>query len=92
MGKALGGGSSINVLVLTVTHAGLNTVLESLARGVPQVAIPVSYDQPGRFVDGGEIVAHLRVVRQDRRISHFLSLPSCSFLEALCSGMEHNSC
>lgn len=32
---------------LTVTHAGLNTVLESLARGVPQVAIPVSYDQPG---------------------------------------------
>jgi len=32
---------------LTVTHAGLNTVLESLAQGVPQVAIPVSYDQPG---------------------------------------------
>jgi MGT family glycosyltransferase len=32
---------------LTVTHAGLNTVLESLARGIPQVAIPVSYDQPG---------------------------------------------
>ncbi len=30
-----------------VTHAGLNTVLESLARGVPQVAIPVSFDQPG---------------------------------------------
>ena len=30
-----------------ITHAGLNTVLESLAQGVPQVAIPVSYDQPG---------------------------------------------
>jgi MGT family glycosyltransferase len=30
-----------------ITHAGLNTVLESLARGVPQVAIPVTYDQPG---------------------------------------------
>jgi zeaxanthin glucosyltransferase len=30
-----------------VTHAGLNTVLESLAQGVPQVAIPVTYDQPG---------------------------------------------
>jgi zeaxanthin glucosyltransferase len=30
-----------------ITHAGLNTVLECLAQGVPQVAIPVSYDQPG---------------------------------------------
>jgi zeaxanthin glucosyltransferase len=25
----------------------LNTVLESLAQGVPQVAIPVTFDQPG---------------------------------------------
>src|SRR6201993_3347485 len=30
-----------------ITHAGLNTALESLAQGVPQVAIPVTYDQPG---------------------------------------------
>ncbi len=30
-----------------ITHAGLNTVLESLAQGVPQVAVPVTYDQPG---------------------------------------------
>jgi len=30
-----------------ITHAGLNTVLESLAQGVPQIAIPVAYDQPG---------------------------------------------
>jgi zeaxanthin glucosyltransferase len=30
-----------------ITHAGLNTVLESLAQGVPQVAIPVGFDQPG---------------------------------------------
>jgi zeaxanthin glucosyltransferase len=30
-----------------ITHAGLNTVLESLAQGVPQVAIPGTYDQPG---------------------------------------------
>jgi zeaxanthin glucosyltransferase len=30
-----------------ITHAGLNTVLESLVQGVPQVAIPVTYDQPG---------------------------------------------
>ena len=32
---------------LCITHAGLNTVLESLAQGVPQVAIPVTVDQPG---------------------------------------------
>jgi len=30
-----------------ITHSGLNTVLESLAQGIPQVAIPVAYDQPG---------------------------------------------
>jgi zeaxanthin glucosyltransferase len=30
-----------------ITHAGLNTVLESLAQGVPQVAIPLTFDQPG---------------------------------------------
>jgi zeaxanthin glucosyltransferase len=32
---------------LTITHAGLNTVLESLSCGVPMVAIPIANDQPG---------------------------------------------
>ena len=32
---------------MCITHAGLNTVLESLAQGVPQIAIPVTNDQPG---------------------------------------------
>lgn len=32
---------------LCITHAGLNTVLESLSRGVPMVCIPVALDQPG---------------------------------------------
>jgi zeaxanthin glucosyltransferase len=32
---------------LCITHAGLNTTLESLAQSVPMVAIPVSMDQPG---------------------------------------------
>jgi MGT family glycosyltransferase len=32
---------------LCITHAGLNTTLESLAQGVPMVAIPIGYDQPG---------------------------------------------
>jgi zeaxanthin glucosyltransferase len=32
---------------LCLTHAGLNTALEALAQGVPMVAIPIGYDQPG---------------------------------------------
>lgn len=32
---------------LCITHAGLNTALESLAQGVPMVAIPITNDQPG---------------------------------------------
>jgi zeaxanthin glucosyltransferase len=32
---------------LCITHAGPNTVLEALTQGVPQVAIPVTDDQPG---------------------------------------------
>ena len=32
---------------LCITHAGLNTTLEALAEGVPMVAIPIGYDQPG---------------------------------------------
>ena len=33
--------------MLCITHAGLNTALESLAHGVPMVAIPLGFDQPG---------------------------------------------
>jgi zeaxanthin glucosyltransferase len=32
---------------LCITHAGLNTTLEALAQGVPMVAFPIGYDQPG---------------------------------------------
>jgi MGT family glycosyltransferase len=32
---------------LCITHAGLNTALESLSQGVPMVAIPITNDQPG---------------------------------------------
>jgi zeaxanthin glucosyltransferase len=32
---------------LCLTHAGLNTALEALAHGVPMVAVPVGFDQPG---------------------------------------------
>jgi zeaxanthin glucosyltransferase len=32
---------------LCITHAGMNTTLEALAQGVPMVALPIGYDQPG---------------------------------------------
>src|SRR5499433_3178855 len=53
---------------LCTTHAGLNTALESLAKGVPMVAIPIGFDQPGvaariayhgtgEFVEVGDLTA-----------------------------------
>jgi zeaxanthin glucosyltransferase len=55
---------------LTITHAGLNTALETLAAGVPAVAIPVGNDQPGvaarlKWVGAGEVLG-IRQLRADR--------------------------
>ncbi len=46
---------------LTITHAGMNTTLESLTNGVPMVAIPVTNDQLGiaariAYTGAGEVV------------------------------------
>jgi MGT family glycosyltransferase len=64
---------------LCVTHAGLNTALESLAEGVPMVAIPVTNDQPGvaariRHVGCGEVVPlnKLNVARLRRAVQSVL--------------------
>jgi zeaxanthin glucosyltransferase len=51
---------------LTITHAGLNTTLESLSNGVPMVAIPITNDQPGvgariAWTGTGEVVPLTRV-------------------------------
>ena len=32
---------------LLVTHGGLNTVMDGLAAGVPMLALPIAFDQPG---------------------------------------------
>jgi zeaxanthin glucosyltransferase len=66
---------------LCITHAGLNTALEALAQGVPIVAIPIGFDQPGvaariayhgvsEFVEIGDLTAErlsqlIRRVRQN---------------------------
>lgn len=44
-----------------VTHAGLNTVLEGLARGLPMLCLPVTNDQPGvaarvEWLGAGEVL------------------------------------
>jgi len=64
---------------LTVTHAGLNTVLEALSRGVPMVAIPIASDQPGvaarvARIGAGEVVqlSDLRFSRLRQSIERVL--------------------
>ena len=37
----------LKIASLTITHGGLHTALESLSNGVPMLAIPISYEQPG---------------------------------------------
>jgi MGT family glycosyltransferase len=31
---------------MTLTHAGLNTILDALSQGVPAIALPITYEQP----------------------------------------------
>ena len=68
---------------LCITHAGLNTTLEALAQGVPMVAIPIGYDQPGvasrishhgvgEFVEIGDLTAR----RLSELIAKVTSKPS----------------
>lgn len=52
---------------LCITHAGLNTVLESLTNGVPLVALPVTNDQPG-------VAARIRA----KRVGDFLTISELS--------------
>ncbi|WP_435005232.1 glycosyltransferase [Tundrisphaera lichenicola] len=57
---------------VAVTHAGLNTVLDALATGIPMVAVPVANEQPGiaarvAWVGAGEAIAHERLTAQTLR-------------------------
>jgi len=67
---------------LTITHAGLNTTLESLSHGVPMVAIPIANDQPGvaariAWTETGEVipVKKLTVPKLRRAIEAVLKQP-----------------
>jgi zeaxanthin glucosyltransferase len=57
---------------VAVTHAGLNTVLDALATGIPMVTVPVTNEQPGIaarvvWVGAGEAVAHKHLTPQALR-------------------------
>ena len=65
---------------LTITHAGMNTTLESLSNGVPMVAIPIANDQLGvgarlAWTGAGEVVplARLSVPRLRAAIQRVLT-------------------
>jgi MGT family glycosyltransferase len=67
---------------LAITHAGLNTALESLARGVPMVAIPITNDQPGvarrlEWLRVGDVVLpqHLTASRLRQAVERVLHDP-----------------
>lgn len=68
---------------LTITHGGLNTVLDSLSCGVPLVAIPITFEQPGtgariRWTQTGEVVAlsQLNPARLRAAVQQVLTEPS----------------
>jgi MGT family glycosyltransferase len=68
---------------LCITHAGVNTALEALAQGVPIVAIPIGFDQPGvaariAYHGVGEFVeiGHLTAERLSELIQRVQKNPS----------------
>lgn len=57
---------------IAVTHAGLNTVLDTMATGVPMVTVPITNEQPGiaarvTWVGAGEAIAHEHLTPQALR-------------------------
>jgi MGT family glycosyltransferase len=68
---------------LMISHAGLNTTLEALSYGVPQVAIPVGTDQPGvasriAWAGVGEVVSvsRLTAAKLSKAIENVLACES----------------
>jgi zeaxanthin glucosyltransferase len=73
----------IDRAALVITHAGLNTTLGALSSGVPMVAIPITFEQPGVAVrmvrtGAGEMlpVSKLTIDRLRKLVTRVLSTES----------------
>jgi MGT family glycosyltransferase len=68
---------------LVITHAGLNTVIGTLSRGVPMVAIPITNEQPGvaarmAYTGSGQVIplAKLTVEGLRKAVTEVLNNPT----------------
>lgn len=77
----------LKLAALVITHAGINTALESLAEGVPMVAVPLGNDQPGvaarlKACGAGVVVSRHRLTPPRLRKAIRLVLEDRSYVEA----------
>lgn len=77
----------LNRAAAVITHAGLNTVLESLAAGVPLVCIPLGNDQPGvaarvRARGAGVVVTRRKLNAKRLRFALREVLEKCCYRDA----------
>jgi len=76
---------------LTVTHGGLNTVLDSLSCGVPMIVVPLTYEQPAiamrvARIGAGKVVP-LSCVSSRRLRTEIGRVSSCSAYTARAQGL-----
>ena len=57
----------IKIAAVVITHAGINTVLETLMEGKPMIAIPITHDQPAMAARLAWL--HVSEVIPERRLS-----------------------
>jgi zeaxanthin glucosyltransferase len=72
---------------IAITHAGLNSTLESLKEGLPLVAIPIAFEQPGiaariRWTGAGQFIPLSRVTSDRLRTSIRTVLKESSYRES----------
>ena len=76
---------------LTVTHGGLNTVLDSLSCGVPMIVVPLTYEQPAIAMRVARIgagkVLPLSCVSSQRLRTEIGQVSSCSAYAVRAKGM-----
>jgi MGT family glycosyltransferase len=83
---------------LTLTHGGLNTVLDSLACGVPLLVMPITYEQPAiaqrvRWVGAGEVMGKSRLhpVRLRAQVERLLGDPAYAHQAKRIAGAIHEA-